>query len=135
MQFLSALLAGSLVGLGLTISGMVNPTKVIGFLDIAGQWDPSLALVMGGGLLVYLPGYLWWVKPASKPFYSLEFSIPTARSIDKKLVTGAALFGIGWGLAGICPGPALASLAGGSSFIVVFVVSMLLGIKFVDRFS
>lgn len=135
MQFLSALLAGSLFGLGLTVSGMVDPGKVIGFLDITGQWDPSLALVMGGGLLIYLPGYLWLVKSTSKPFFAKKFTIPTIKIIDRKLITGAVLFGIGWGLAGFCPGPALASLAGGSVPIVIFVVSMLLGIKLVDRLT
>lgn len=108
MKNLSALLIGLLFGLGLIISGMVNPKKVLGFLDIFGEWDASLAFVMGGAVIVTFFGYRW-IGRAGKPWFDIKYHFPTAPDIDKKLIIGAALFGIGWGLVGLCPGPALAA--------------------------
>ena len=99
---------------------MVNPAKVLGFLDVTGQWDPSLILVMGGGVAVFAAGFLL-VKRTARPVFAAKFEIPTRRDIDPRLVAGAVLFGIGWGLAGFCPGPALTSLAFGITKVYVAV--------------
>lgn len=126
MKLLTALLAGLLFGLGLILSGMSNPSKVLGFLDLAGRWDPSLAFVMGGAVLV---GSL--VFPlASKRKHSIlgeAMRLPTPTQIDRRLVLGSITFGVGWGLAGYCPGPALASLANCGLKPFIFVVAMLVG--------
>ncbi len=126
-----SLLCGTLFGFGLTLSGMVLPEKVLGFLDLLGDWDPSLALVMGGALLVFMPGYFWLVKPRERSLLGAPFHLPTKRQIDIRLITGSALFGIGWGLVGICPGPALTSLVTAQWPVLLFVVAMLVGIKLV----
>lgn len=110
MAALAALAAGMLFGLGLAISQMANPAKVLGFLDLAGHWDPSLALVMGGALAVTLPGYRLVLR-RPKPVLSASFGLPTSRTIDWRLIGGAAIFGVGWGLVGFCPGPAIVSVA------------------------
>ena len=123
---IAALLCGVVFGLGLAISGMVNPAKVIGFLDITGRWDPSLALVMAGGLAVYILGFPL-IRKKARPVLAESFQIPTRRDIDPKLVIGAVLFGIGWGLAGFCPGPALTSLPFGFTKVYIFVGSMVAG--------
>ncbi|MGH6659941.1 MAG: DUF6691 family protein [Rhodospirillales bacterium] len=123
---LVALLAGLVFGLGLAVSRLVDPGKVLAFLDVAGRWDPSLALVMASALGVTLIGYrLVLRRPA--PLLAESFGLPTRRDIDARLVGGAALFGVGWGLVGFCPGPALASLAYGRLSSVLFVAAMLLG--------
>lgn len=107
---LSALIAGLVFGLGLTFSEMVNPAKVLAFLDILGNWDPSLAFVMGAALLVTAIGYrIVW--RAERPLFATEFQVPGNRSIDTRLATGAILFGAGWGLVGLCPGPAISALS------------------------
>lgn len=126
MHLLSALIAGLVFGLGLIISGMANPEKIQNFLDLFGHWDPSLAFVMGGAIAVTLPGYLL-LKKRSKPVLSEEFKWPTATDIDAKLLGGAALFGIGWGISGFCPGPALTSLPMAANGTFVFTVTMLFG--------
>jgi len=127
-----AFAAGLLFALGLGIGGMTQPAKVIGFLDVAGDWDPSLAFVMGGALLVYaIVARLALSRPA--PFLEAKFFVPTRRDIDRPLVVGATLFGAGWGLAGYCPGPALVSLASGRAPVLVFVVAMLLGMWIEQR--
>jgi len=108
MKNVSALFICVLFGLGLIISGIVNPAKVLGFLDIFGEWDASLAFVMGGAVVVTFFGYRW-IGRAGKPWFDIKFRFPTAKHIDKKLIVGAILFGIGWGLVGLCPGPALAA--------------------------
>ena len=126
-----SLLCGTLFGFGLTLSGMVLPEKVLGFLDLLGDWDPSLALVMGGALLVFMPGYFWLVKPRERSLLGAPFHLPTKRQIDIRLITGSALFGIGWGLVGICPGPALTGLVTAQWPVLLFVVAMLVGIKLV----
>ncbi|HEV7617534.1 MAG TPA: YeeE/YedE family protein [Burkholderiaceae bacterium] len=126
MQLLTALMSGLLFGLGLIISGMTDPSKVIGFLDLAGDWNPSLAFVMGGAVLVGLAAFRF---AANRPKAILgdAMRLPTARYIDRRLVLGGLAFGAGWGLAGYCPGPALASLATGSSEPIIFVIAMLAG--------
>lgn len=120
-----ALIAGILFGLGLAVSGMTNPDKVLNFLDISRRWDPSLALVMGGALLVALPGFAWARK---RQRVICGDALPNAPSqkIDSRLLTGSALFGIGWGIAGYCPGPALANLSQ-TNEAVIFVIAMLAG--------
>ncbi len=131
---LAALAVGVLFGLGLAISGMLNPAKVLGFLDIAGPWDPTLAVVMAAGLGVNAIAYRLTVRRAS-PVLAVAFQVPARRDIDVRLVLGSVLFGVGWALAGICPGPALASLGagaweGGGAFeprILIFVAAMLAG--------
>lgn len=126
MPLLTALLSGLLFGLGLTVSGMVNPTKVLGFLDFAGYWDPSLALVMVSAIPVAALGFAVG-RGRQAPLYAPAFSGPTKSRVDAQLVSGAVLFGIGWGLAGFCPGPALASLGFGGWRVLVFVAAMLAG--------
>ncbi|CAM4138168.1 YeeE/YedE family protein [Vibrio neonatus] len=128
-----SLIAGVLFGLGMAVSGMVDPVKVIGFLDVAGNWDPSLAFVMGGALSVFLPVYLLVIKKREKSVLGLSFSLATNNAIDKRLLTGASIFGVGWGLVGICPGPVISSLGSGNIQAVLFVVAMLTGFAFGDR--
>ena len=128
MRWIS-LLSGMLFGLGLTLSGMVLPSKVQDFLDVSGNWDPSLALVMGGALLVFMPGYFWLVKPRSQAVNGGEFHISSRSKLDPRLLLGSTLFGVGWGLVGICPGPAITALVTGQWQILLFVTAMLIGIK------
>lgn len=125
-QGLASLALGALFGLGLAVSGMTDPNKVQDFLDVTGRWDPSLALVLGGALFVTVLAYPRILR-RSQPVLGHKFHLPTAKAIDRKLVAGAALFGIGWGLGGFCPGPALVAVATGSRSALLFVVSMLLG--------
>ncbi len=125
-QGFAALLSGLLFGAGLAVSGMLIPDKVLNFLDIAGHWDPSLALVMGGAILVTLPGY-FLVTKAPRPLFAEGFSLPTTSAIDSKLLGGASLFGIGWGLSGLCPAPALVNITTGLSEVLVFLAAMLVG--------
>lgn len=127
MILLVNLFAGLIFGFGLILSGMANPAKVLNFLDIAGHWDPSLAFVMGGAVIVTAIGYRLIFR-RSKPVLDESFHIPTTRQIDGKLVLGAAVFGIGWGLVGLCPGPALVSIALASPAIFSFVPAMLIGV-------
>ncbi|MEB6537088.1 YeeE/YedE family protein [Pantoea stewartii] len=126
MVIFFSLLSGLLFGAGLIISGMANPAKVSGFLDITRDWDPSLALVMAGAIAV---GLLTFGLAArrKRPVFEAHFYLPASRTLDKRLITGAALFGFGWGLAGICPGPALVLLGGSVLKGVVFVIAMLVG--------
>jgi uncharacterized membrane protein YedE/YeeE len=126
MLILTALLAGLLFGIGLIVSGMANPAKVLGFLDLAGAWDPSLACVMGAAVAVGLVAF----RLAGGRAVSLlgaPMRLPPSAAIDRRLIAGSTLFGIGWGIAGYCPGPALASLASGGLKPLVFVVAMLAG--------
>lgn len=124
---LVAVVAGLLFGMGMMVSGMVDPAKVIGFLDLAGEWEPSLAFVMGGALLVFVPAYGLLVRRRLQPVCAAEFHLSQNKAIDGRLIGGSVLFGLGWGMAGICPGPAVTSLSGGSVEMLVFVASMLLG--------
>lgn len=123
---LIALFSGTLFGAGLALSGMMNPVRVRGFLDILGGWDPTLAFVMGGALIVM--SIAWRIQPhMHRPIVCDEFSLPGTSLIDRKLVGGAVLFGIGWGLAGLCPGPAIASLAINPGNVVLFIAAMVAG--------
>ena len=126
MQVLMALIAGLIFGLGLIISGMSNPAKVLGFLDVAGTWDPSLILVMCGAIVVGLFVFRFAAKRAST-FLGGALRLPTARQIDRRLILGGLTFGVGWGLAGYCPGPVLASLVTGGIKPLIFTIAMLAG--------
>jgi len=121
-----ALLAGALFAVGLLVSGMANPAKVLGFLDVFGAWDPSLALVMGGALIVGAFGFAGASKRAVSAL-GLPMRLPTSRDIDSRLVLGSLAFGVGWGLAGLCPGPALVAIATGTPKALMFAASMLAG--------
>ncbi len=123
---LVALFAGALFGLGLAVSGMTNPAKVIGFLDFAGGWDPTLAFVMGGALLVTVPAFRL-ILNRPRPILADGFALPTKSALDVRLLGGAALFGVGWGLSGFCPGPALAALVTGLTPVFAFVAAMMAG--------
>lgn len=125
-KMLVNLFAGTLFGLGLTISGMVNPQKVIGFLDFAGDWDPTLAFVMGGAVLVAMPAFRLILR-RPHPILADDFDLPTRKDVDGRLLGGAALFGVGWGLAGFCPGPAVTALASGLLPVFAFVAAMIAG--------
>ena len=122
----SSFVAGLLFGLGLIISQMVNPTKVLAFLDLSGSWDPSLALVMGAAVAVSALGYAL-AKQRGRPFFGPRLEIPTRRDLEPRLLTGAAIFGVGWGLAGLCPGPALTLLRLALPKAFLFVAAMLAG--------
>jgi uncharacterized membrane protein YedE/YeeE len=130
LRLVSALIAGLVFGAGLVLSGMANPQKVLAFLDLAsiatGGWDPSLALVMAGGLLAAVPGFAY-ARRLAKPALADSFAWPSAQAIDRPLILGSLLFGIGWGLAGICPGPALAILGLGGYQAWVFFAALLGG--------
>ncbi|MEQ7871909.1 DUF6691 family protein [Chromohalobacter salexigens] len=126
MKALAGYLAGLLFGLGLAISGMTDPARVIGFLDVAGDWDPTLVFVLGGAVVTTFIGYrLVWRRQT--PLFESRFQLPTRRDLDTRLLGGAALFGIGWGLSGYCPGPAVASLPGLSWPLAAFVVTLIAG--------
>jgi hypothetical protein len=131
-QPLAALLCGTLFGFGLALSGMLDPARVQGFLDLFGAWDPSLIFVLGGAVMVAMAGMLL-VKRMRQPVFGDVFHIPTNRRIDLPLVLGSAIFGIGWGLGGFCPGPALSALSMGYLTPVVFVIAMVAGMVFHDR--
>ena len=124
---ISLILIGALFGAGLTLSGMLNPAKVAGFLDLFGVWDPSLAFVMGGGVIANFIGHRIATRRAA-PVFGDGFSIPTRTDIDSRLLLGAALFGVGWGLAGLCPGPAIASILLAPGEVALFVLMMLAGL-------
>jgi uncharacterized membrane protein YedE/YeeE len=126
MGKLAILLSGLLFGAGVTISGMVNPMKILNFLDISGPWDATLLFVMGGGLLVTFLGYQIVFKRKA-PLFAASFRLPASQDIDTKLLGGAALFGLGWGLSGFCPGPAIASLVFGRMESITFVIAMAAG--------
>lgn len=119
-------LVGLLFGLGLVLSGMSNPAKVIGFLNLSAPWDPSLAFVMGGAIAVGVPGF-YWAKKQSKSLLGFPMNIPKTSAIDKNLIVGSIMFGAGWGLGGFCPGPALVSASSLYSDALIFVVSMAAG--------
>ena len=125
-RILVALFAGTLFGVGLAVSGMMNPQKVIGFLDVAGEWDPTLIFVMGGALLVTLPAFRLILK-RPRPIFADGFALPTKSALDTRLLGGATLFGVGWGLSGFCPGPAVAALATGLTPVFAFVAAMVGG--------
>lgn len=126
MKIALALLAGLLFGFGLSLGGMTQPAVVLGFLDIFGAWNPRLAFVMGGAVLTTAIGYRL-VFRRGRPWFEPRFQVPTHRRIDRRLVVGALLFGTGWGIAGYCPGPALASLGAAAPSLLVLVATMLAG--------
>jgi uncharacterized protein len=130
MPLLVQFLIGLLFGSGLVVAGMSDPAKVLNFLDLAavttGGWDPSLAFVMGAGTLVTYLGYLWVLK-RKQPIFDTQFHLPKAKHIDAPILVGPAIFGIGWGLGGFCPGPAFTALGTGSFQAIIFVVAMLVG--------
>ena len=126
MNIFSAFAAGLVFGLGLILSGMTDPGKVIGFLDVAGNWDPSLAFVMGGAILVGVFAF-WIAGRRAKSFFGGAMHLPHNRDIDNRLVGGSLVFGVGWGLAGFCPGPALVSFGSGQEKAAIFVAAMLGG--------
>jgi uncharacterized protein len=126
MQIIIALLSGILFGLGLAISGMANPAKVLNFFDVFGSFDPSLALVMGGALPVTLIGY-WIAFRRPAPIFGDRFHLPKSKLLDGRVIWGSALFGLGWGLSGFCPGPAIASLVTLSREPAIFITAMLVG--------
>lgn len=132
LRTLAALGCGLVFGLGLAVSGMMNPAKVIGFLDVAGDWDPTLAFVMGGALLVAVPAYRF-IPRRGRPVLEEEFSLPKKRTIDAPLLGGSALFGVGWGMVGFCPGPAIAALGTGLLPVFAFVAAMLAGMALYSR--
>ena len=134
MSIVLAIASGALFGVGLLVSGMTLPDKVRGFLD-ATAWDPSLAFVMGGALVTYMLLYRMIVKRRRDPWFESMFHLPTRQDIDLPLVTGAALFGVGWGLAGACPGPGLVAAASGQVGALVFVAAMLAGMWIFERSS
>jgi hypothetical protein len=121
-----AIACGSLFGAGLTVAGMTDPARVIGFLDVLGHWDPTLVVVMASALCISLPVFQW-TKRHSGPLLDQRFFLPERTRIDRDLVLGSSLFGVGWGIAGLCPGPAIASVASGHPDIIIFVAAMTAG--------
>ncbi|MCY0149713.1 YeeE/YedE family protein [Hoeflea sp. G2-23] len=121
-------LIGAIFGLGIAISGMANPAKVLNFFDVAGSWDPSLIFVMGGALLTTALGYRLVFGAASKPLFDAEFHLPINKIIDARLIAGSATFGIGWGIAGFCPGGAIPALGFGGVSVIAFTGAMVIGI-------
>lgn len=134
MRVLSALLIGVLFGLGLSISGMIDPAKIIAFLDIAGAWDPSLLVVMASALVVSFIGYRIALA-RKRPRFEPSFQLPAKTVIDRPLIVGSALFGVGWGLAGLCPGPAISALTLGEPSIYAFIAAMIVGMLAFDRLT
>lgn len=132
MHTIFSLVAGLLFGLGLIIAGMGNPAKVLAFLDLAGSWDPSLALVMGGAIPVSAIAF-WLASRRSTSLFGHTIQLPNTRNLDRRLIIGGLLFGIGWGLAGICPGPALVLLGSGALKALIFVGAMLVGMVLFER--
>jgi uncharacterized protein len=135
MRYPVVFVIGALFGIGISMSGMVNPAKVLNFFDVAGTFDLSLAFVMAGALSVAIPGYALIFSRRKTPLFARSFVLPKARLIDRKLVGGSALFGIGWGIAGFCPGAAIPALGLGHSTAFIFVAAMLAGIFLARQIS
>jgi uncharacterized membrane protein YedE/YeeE len=127
VRILSAVVAGLVFGTGIALSGMINPAKVLNFFDLAGSWDPSLAFVMGGALIVTAIGYRIVLRRTA-PVFDTHFHVPTRRDFDTQLIAGSAVFGIGWGITGFCPGGSIPALGLGQADALVFVASMAAGI-------
>ena len=134
MQIITAFVTGLIFGLGLILSGMTNPAKIIGFLDIFGNWDPSLVLVMLGAIVVTATSF-HLTKNRQKSYFGLPIKLPASSNIDHKLVIGSLMFGVGWGLAGYCPGPSLVSVLQDGYQPLVFVISMLVGMGIFEVFN
>lgn len=133
LRALTSVVAGLLFGAGMVISGMIFPEKVTAFLDVAGAWDASLMFVLGGALLVFMPSYLLIIKRLSHPLLNTRFSYAALTHIDRRLLMGALIFGIGWGVAGLCPGPIVSSLSFGNSGVWVFFICMMIGLGTTNR--
>jgi uncharacterized protein len=129
MRWLSVIVAGLLFGAGIAVSGMINPAKVLNFFDVAGTWDPSLAFVMAGGVLTALIGYQLIFRNRVAPLFDAKFHLPTKKNVDLPLVAGSAVFGIGWGLAGFCPGGSIPALGLGEPQAFMFVAAMVVGLS------
>lgn len=127
MRLVATYLVGLIFGIGISISGMANPAKVLNFFDVAGTWDPSLILVMGGAVVITFIGYRL-VLPRPAPVFDAKFQLPSSTHLDARLIGGAAVFGIGWGIAGFCPGGALPALGTGRIEVIVFVAALIAGI-------
>ena len=125
-SIIASLTCGLLFGFGLIVSGMSNPARVLNFLDLSANWDATLAFVMGGAILVAAPG-MYWVRKHNKPLFADKFDIPTNKTIDAKLILGSAAFGIGWGISGFCPGPAVVAIASLQTDVLLFVGAMTVG--------
>jgi len=119
--------AGALFGAGLLVSGMTDPARVLGFLDVTGSWDPTLGFVMAGAILVHATAIRWIQRSPREPWFDTAWHLPSRGDIDRPLVLGSAIFGVGWGLAGLCPGPGIVAAAGGNLAAMVFVATMLVG--------
>lgn len=133
-QLSIALLSGVLFGLGLGISQMIDPARVIGFLDVTGTWDPTLLFVLGGAVAVTAIAFRWILRRKS-PFFSTRFALPTRNDIDAPLVVGAAIFGVGWGICGYCPGPGLTALVLGQLNPILFVLSLIVGMLIYQAYA
>jgi uncharacterized membrane protein YedE/YeeE len=134
VKYLVTFGAGILFAVGLVISGMTQPSKVVGFLDFFGRWDPSLAFVMGGAVIINAILYRFIIK-RSRPFYDPEFHLPTRKDLDWRLIVGGGMFGVGWGLAGYCPGPGITSVVSLQTPVVVFVAAMAVGMLIFSLFD
>ena len=132
MKLSAAYAIGLIFGLGILMSGMANPAKVLNFFDVTGSWDPSLAFVMGGAVVITFFGYRWALSHA-KPLFETDFRLPTSSDIDQRLIIGSLIFGVGWGIAGFCPGGALPALGTGNSTVILFVASLITGIYLTRR--
>ena len=131
-DYLAPLFCGTLFGIGLAMSGMTDVTKVIGFLDVFGNWDPTLAFVMGGGLLVTVPFFQFGLGRLQAPLFAVEFKLPGRADLDIRLFVGAMIFGIGWGIVGLCPGPAIAAIAHLNPDLLYFLFAMFAGMFLAD---
>ena len=134
MNKMISLVSGTIFGFGLTVSSMTNPAKVLGFLDLFGQWDSSLIFVMIGAIIISSP-FFFLLKSKEKPLFARSFLIPEIKKIDTKLIIGSSLFGIGWGSVGLCPGPAISSLALLNNYSLAFIASMFLGFLLAKVFN
>lgn len=134
IRILIGFIAGALFGSGMIISEMVDPNKVINFLNITGNWDPSLMFVMGGAISVFAPIYHFFIKKRTQAISGDSFTWTSNTQVDGTLIWGAVIFGAGWGLAGFCPGPAMASIGGGTNIVLAFVLSMIVGIVHANQY-
>ena len=135
LKYISSAIAGGFFGFGIAISGMANPAKVLNFFDIFGTWDPSLVFVMGGAMITALIGYRLVFGVQKRPLFEVSFSLPSAKQIDRRLILGSIVFGIGWGIAGFCPGGAIPTFGLGHSESYIFIASLVVGILVARRIN